>query len=67
MGVFMAVPVMQVRIMWMGMRQWHVPVPMRMRFAGGHSRPMLVLVVSVMDVAMLMLHRLVGMLVIMPL
>ena len=56
----MAVPVMQVRVVRMGVAQRRVAVPMRMRFA---DRPLMrVPVVRVMSVAVLVLERLVRML-----
>ena len=55
-------PVMQVGVMRVAMDERHVPMPGRVRFAGRHARPMLVLMVLVMNVAMFVLQRLVGVL-----
>lgn len=59
--VDMAVAVMQVGVMRMGVGQWFVTVPMRMRLAKGIVRPMSVLVMRVMHVTVLMLRRFVRM------
>jgi hypothetical protein len=57
----MAVPVMQVRVMRMGVAQWRVAVPMRMRFV---DRPVMrVPVMRVVSMAVLVFERLVRMLV----
>jgi hypothetical protein len=57
----MAMPVMQVGVMRMGVAQWRVTVPMRMRFA---DRPVMpVPVVRVVSMTVLVFERLVRMLV----
>ena len=61
--MLMVVPVMQVRIMRMLVQKPRVPVPVAMRLAGRRARPVLMLVMDVMHVAMLMLERLMEMLV----
>ena len=56
----MAMPVMQVGVMWMGVAQRRVSVPVRMRLA---DRPVIVvLVVRIVTMAVLVLERFVGML-----
>ena len=58
-------PVMQVGVMRMGVAQWRVAVPMRMRLA---DRPVMrVLVVRVVSMAVLVFERLVRMLVLVAL
>ena len=60
----MAVPVMQVRVVRMGMTQWRMAMPMRMRFA---DRPVMrVPVMPVVAMTVLVFERLVRMLVLMP-
>jgi hypothetical protein len=57
----MAVPVMQVRVVRMGMTQWRMAMPMRMRLA---DQPLMrVPVVRVVSMAVLVFERLVRMLV----
>ena len=60
-----AMPVMQVGVMRMGVAQWRVAVPMRMRLA---DRPVMrVLVVRIVSMAVLVFERLVRMLVLVAL
>ena len=61
------VPMMQVGIMRVLVAQGRMVVPVRVWLAGRVVRAMCVLVVLVVDVAMLMIHRFVQMLVLMPL
>ena len=63
----MCMAVMQVGIMRMRMGERRVPVPVRMRLADGFARQVRVAVVLVVHMAVLVFHRLVYVLVIMPL
>ena len=57
----MAMPMMKVRVVWMGVTQWRVRVPMRVRFA---DRPVMrVLVMHVVRMSVLVFERLMRMLV----
>jgi len=56
-------PVMQVGVMRMGVAQWRVAVPMRMRF--GDRDLMRVAVMRIVSMAVLVLERLMRMLVLM--
>lgn len=58
----MAVPVVQVRVMSVAMNHRCVPMPVAVRLTRRDVRRMLMLVMAVMDMAMLMLERLVHML-----
>ena len=60
-------PVVQVRVVRMTVRQWPMPVPMTVRLARRIVRRMRVLVMRVVMVKMLVLNRIVGMLVLVPL
>jgi hypothetical protein len=61
-----AVSVMEIRIVCMPMNESIVSVPMRVGLARRMSWPMLVLMVVVVEMAMLMIQRLVDVLVLMP-
>lgn len=61
------VPVVNVRVVRMTVRQWFVPVPMAVNGARGVGRPVGMLVMRVVCVHVLMFHRLVGVLVLVPL
>ena len=63
----MAMAVMQIGIMRVPMHEPGVPVPMRVRFAGRVGQRMRVLVMVIVIMPMLMLHRLVQMVVFVPL
>ena len=63
----MPVSVMQVRIVRVLVSHWRVMVPMCVRFTGWISGAMSVLVMLIVNVAMIMVQRLVLMLVHVPL
>jgi len=65
--VAVAVAVVQVGVMRMRVHQRQVAVAVRVRLAGGIARPVLVLVVFVVDVAMFVIERGVRVLVLMAL
>lgn len=58
----MAVPVMQVRIMSVTVSHRRMAMPMAVRLTRGGAGRMIMLMMAVMNMAMLMLERLVGML-----
>jgi hypothetical protein len=60
-------PVVDVRVVGMSMRELGVAMPVHVRFFSVPFRPMLVAMVLIVDMAMLMLHRLVHMYVLVPL
>ena len=63
----MLVPVVQVRVVRMIVRQRPMPVPMIVRFTRRIVRTVCVLVMRVVVMKMLVLHRIVGVQVLMPL
>ena len=63
----MSVTVMQVRVVGMPVGQRRVPMSMGMRFARRDIRPMLMLMMFVVIVAMLVFHCFVRVLVVVPL
>lgn len=63
----MLVPVVHVRVVPMTVRQWLVPVPMAVRFAPWIARAVSVTMVLVVMMRMLMLDRLVGVFMFVPL
>ena len=63
----MQMPVVDVRVMSVGMSQFRVAVGMTVRFSGRVRRSVLVLVMFVVDVAVFVLHRLVLVFVFVPL
>ena len=63
----MLVPVVDVRVVDVGVGHRLVPVRVAVRLAGRVAGGVFVLVVFVVDVAMVMLHRLVSVFVFMPL
>ena len=63
----MSMPMMEVRVVRMPVHQAHVPVPMSVRFARRIACAMRVLMMLVVKMPVFMLHRLVNVLVFMPL
>ena len=61
------VPVVQVRVVRVPMHQGRMPMPVGVRLARTGSRAVLVLMVCIMMMSMLVFHRVVDMLVLMPL
>jgi hypothetical protein len=60
-------PVVDVRVVWMPVHELRVLVPVHMRFLAIPFWPVPVPVMSIVNVVMLMLHRLVQVLVLVPL
>jgi hypothetical protein len=60
------VAVMKIGVMRMPVNKRRMPVPMGVRLAGRHAGRMVVLMMVVVPVAVFMLHRLMGMFVLMP-
>ena len=63
----MSVPMMEVRVVRMPVREADVPMPMGVRFDGRIAGAMRVLMVLVVTMPVFMLHRLVNVLVLVPL
>ena len=63
----MSMPMMEVRIVGMPVHQANVPVPMSVWLIGRIGRTMLVLMMLVVTMPVFMLHRLVNVLVLVPL
>lgn len=67
MHVLMTMAMVQVGIMWMPMHQRLMTVPVRMHLTERHVRPMYMLMMRVVAVAMLVFYRLVNVLMVVPL
>ncbi len=63
----MTMAVMQVGIVRMPMRQWRMPVPVRVRLAWWRVRPVPVLMMLVVIMPMLMFHAVMAMRMVVPL
>ena len=63
----MRVAVVQIRVMGMTVCQRHMPVPVGMWLARGVVRPMAVLVVGVMRMPVLVFHRVMRVVMVVPL
>ena len=63
----MSVPMMEVRVVWMPVDQADVPMPMSVRLAGRVAGAVRVLMMLVVPMPVFMVHRLVNVLVLVPL